>query len=223
MNNNEFFSNQTAEFLAELKFNNSREWYMENKHIAEEFVMQPFRRLNGDLSEVVLKIDPNMETNPKRTISRLYRDTRFSKDKTLYRDRMWLAYFPQGEDKNNCPSFFFEISPFSYRYGMGFYSATADKMKLYREAILKDEKSFLKMVKKIDSKIFTLEGELYKKNRYFGTNTEIPEWFNRKNFCLISNNDNVSEIFDYDFLLKKLTDGFLNLKEIYKFISKSIR
>jgi uncharacterized protein (TIGR02453 family) len=120
--NTAVFSPQSLQFLAELKFNNSREWYNENKSTADTTLIQPFRRLNADLAPVILKIDSDMETNPKRTISRLYRDVRFSKDKTLYRDRMWLAYFPQFEDKNNCPSFFFEISPFAYRYGMGFYT-----------------------------------------------------------------------------------------------------
>ncbi|VTR59315.1 Uncharacterised protein [Serratia fonticola] len=65
-----------------------------NKTAYEKYLLEPFQHLVKSLTPIVQEIDKNIEVSPKigKTISRIYRDTRFSKDKSRFRDRMWLTF-----------------------------------------------------------------------------------------------------------------------------------
>lgn len=217
---------ESLEFLAEVHRQNSREWYAENKRTYERVLLYPFQRMVKELAGTMFSIDPELEIIPRvsKTISRLNRDIRFSKDKTLYRDTMWLTFVRRTKDRNDYPAFFFEINPHSYRYGMGFFSASVKTMDMYREYILKNESEFIKIIADIaDAGIFKPEGESYKKNRYEGTMDLIGAWYNRKNIYMVDNRDNTEELFDFDSLRERLINGFVSLKEFYLFLLKSNR
>jgi uncharacterized protein (TIGR02453 family) len=219
------FSENSLKYLKNIRKNNSREWYLNNKSDYDLYLVKPFQYIVGELSPVMLNIDPQIETTPAidKTISRIYRDTRFSSDKSLYRDSMWLTFMKRTKEKADSPAFFFEITPLSYRYGMGFFSASVKTMNSYRDLIMNKENKFLKIISKIKlGKIFVPEGELYKKNKYPGKIEEISEWYNRKNIYLINNQSNVKNIFDMEKLIKQLKDGFMGLNEIYIFLKEAV-
>ncbi len=90
----------------------------------------------------MLTIDPSFGIRPAvdKTISRIYRDTRFSKDKSLFKSTMWLTFKRPRKDWKDAPAYFLEISPDSYRYGMGYYSVSSDTMYKFREMIDKKPK-----------------------------------------------------------------------------------
>ena len=87
-------SKQTLNFLAQNKFNNSREWFRAHKPEYQEYVLAPMAELVNLLAPTIQKIDPLIITEPKvgKAISRIYRDTRFSRDKSLYREVMWIVF-----------------------------------------------------------------------------------------------------------------------------------
>ncbi len=60
----------------------------------------------------------NTKVSPQinRTISRIYRDTRFSKDKSPYKTTMWVTFKRPVKEWQNAPAYFFEITLESYRY-----------------------------------------------------------------------------------------------------------
>lgn len=88
------FSSQSIAFLTEVKSQNNKEWYENNKAAYEKYLLEPFQHLVKSLTPIVQEIDKNIEVSPKigKTISRIYRDTRFSKDKSRFRDKMWLTF-----------------------------------------------------------------------------------------------------------------------------------
>ncbi|MFD0717215.1 DUF2461 domain-containing protein [Paenibacillus sp. GCM10027626] len=131
------FSPRTIEFLDELADNNSKLWFEDNKPTYIEHVLQPAQALVLKLSDQMLAIDPCFETSPSigKTISRIYRDTRFSNDKSPFRTNIWIVFKRPKKEWADAPAFFFELSPESYRYGMGFYSASKDTMDAFREMI----------------------------------------------------------------------------------------
>lgn len=220
------FCSESLRFLTENRINNSRDWYTKNKMAYENFLLNPFCRLVGELSSTMLKIDAEMETTPAvgKTISRIHRDTRFSRDKSLYRDTMWITFACRIKERNDYPAFFFEINPNSYRYGMGFFSASVKSMDRYRDAILSKEAEFVKLITDIKNDgIFVPEGEKYKKSRYLGSNEAIAEWYDRKNIYIVASRDDIQEIFDYDSLSEKLSTGFISLNGLYKFLKNSIQ
>jgi uncharacterized protein (TIGR02453 family) len=217
------FSENSLKYLRDVHKNNSREWYLNNKSDYDLYLIKPFQYIIGELSPIMLKLDSEIETSPGKTISRIYRDTRFSADKSLYRDRMWIAFMKRIKEKPDYPAFFFEITPLSYRYGMGFFSASVRTMDLYRDLIIRKEKIFLRIISKIKSgKIFIPEGDLYKKNKYNGNTKDIFEWYNRKNIYLVNNQPEVKKIFNTKALIEQLKDGFIGLNGMYNFLKEAV-
>ena len=79
------FSAQTLDFLFLNKLHDSREWFNERRDEYDAVVMEPMRKLVSNLAPVMMEIDPLLICEPKvnKSISRIFRDTRFSKDKSI--------------------------------------------------------------------------------------------------------------------------------------------
>ena len=107
-------------------------------------MIQLFRALVEQLTPEMLKIDKKFETRPAigKTISRIHRDTRFLKDKSLYRSCLWLTFKRPSRDWKEAPAYFFEISPDTYRYGPGYYCTPKHTMDIFREEILNKPEAF---------------------------------------------------------------------------------
>ena len=82
---------QALDFLFENKIRDSKLWYTEHKELHKKLVVEPFREFVSNMQPYIDKIDTNLSCNPMR-ISRIYRDTRFSKDKTTFRDNVWYGF-----------------------------------------------------------------------------------------------------------------------------------
>ena len=113
------FRRQALRLLRENRERNNRAWFEVQKPDYPELLLEPFQMLVAELTPDMRKIDALFETRPAvdRTISRLRRDTRFSPDKSLYRDRMWLSFKRPRSDWTGHPAFYFEVNPAGYRYG----------------------------------------------------------------------------------------------------------
>lgn len=214
------FTPQALQFLAEIKINNSKSWYEANKPSYRENLLLPFQELVSDLSDFMLTIDPHFITTPSvdKTLSRIYRDTRFSKDKSLYRDNMWLTFKRQSPDWKEAPAYYFEITPNGYRYGMGFYAATSVYMDFFRRKITENPSEFIRTVAFLQHpNPFTLEGEKYKKARGENHPPAIREWIQYKSFYFSSNHVIDATLFRSD-LVGVLIEGFSLLAPLYRFL-----
>ena len=87
-------SPEALEFLIENAMRNDREWFQVNKERFRQLVIAPLEELVSRLAPAMLELDGQLVVEPRvgRTISRVYRDTRFSKDKSLYRSAMWIVF-----------------------------------------------------------------------------------------------------------------------------------
>ena len=70
-------------FLKDIASNNNKEWFEQHRNTYEKYLLEPLKQLVTDLELVIKSIDNNIETAPviNKTISKIYRDTRFSSDK----------------------------------------------------------------------------------------------------------------------------------------------
>jgi uncharacterized protein (TIGR02453 family) len=214
------FSTEALQFLFETKINNNKAWYEANKKIYQEILLAPFQDLVSDLSSFMLTIDPNFITIPAvdKTISRIYRDTRFSKDKSLYRDSMWLTFKRRSEDWKEAPAYYFEITPDSYRYGMGIYNAPKPIMDKFRQQIDEKPAEFLKVISFYkQNQIFTLEVEKYKKILAPDKPAEIQEWYQCKSFHLTTKKP-INELLFSKRLVPELISGFGLLAPLYNYL-----
>ena len=148
------FSRNTLKFLKGLKANNNKAWFQKHRDEYNKYVLDPLRNLVTDLGEFMLDIDPRFEITPvvNKTISRIYRDTRFSRDKSPFRSTVWITFKNQNKDWTTLVSgYFFELSVNSYRYGMGFYNAAPAIMAKFREMIDENPREFLKTISFFES------------------------------------------------------------------------
>jgi uncharacterized protein (TIGR02453 family) len=185
------FSRQTFTFLRDLGRHNDKAWFEAHRSGYEQHVLQPLRDLVSDVADAMLGIDLSFEVSPAvgKTISRIYRDTRFSQDKSPFRNCMWLVFKRSGQDwARYIPGYFLEIAPTSYRYGLGFYDAAPDLMARFRQQIDDDPESFLKAVAWFaKQKVFTLEGEAYRRPIGQDKSEPIRTWYQYKSFYLTCN------------------------------------
>ena len=185
------FSPKTFAFFRDLGRNNDKTWFTAHRAVYDEHVLQPLRDLVTDLADFMLGIDLSFEVAPAvgKTISRIYRDTRFSKDKSPFHDCAWIVFKRSGKDwAHYTPGYFLEIGPKSYRYGLGFYDAAPDLMARFRQQIDEDPKSFLRAVEWFDGQdVFTVEGERYKRPIGQDKPEPIRTWYGYRSFYLTSN------------------------------------
>ena len=81
------FTPESLSFFESLAANNNKVWFEEHRDDFEQCLMEPLKGLVSDLSGAMLAIDPELVTIPAvdKTISRIYRDTRFSRNKSPYK------------------------------------------------------------------------------------------------------------------------------------------
>lgn len=212
------FSRKGLQFLIDVRQNNSKEWFDANRPVYDEHLLTPMRNLVTQLSQRMLIIDEDFETRPAigKTISRLNRDTRYSRDKLRYRSSMWLTFKRMSKDWKDAPVYFFDMTPHGYRYGLGYYSASRQTMDIFREKIDSDPKRFLNVAACCKAP-FELHGDLYKRPLVKALPDNIAHWYNRKSFTVMNTCHDVEALFEAD-LLKQLERGFMTLEPLYHYL-----
>jgi uncharacterized protein (TIGR02453 family) len=169
----------------------------------------------------MLTIDPRLIITPavNKTISRIYRDTRFSRDKSLFRSSMWLTFKRSSLDWKEAPAFFFEITPEGCQYGMGFYSASKAVMDRFREKIARNPEAFLKVIAFYAEKVFILDGEKYKRITLPNLPEPILEWYPYKSFYLSCRRAIDDRLFQKE-LINDLGAGFSMLAPLYQYLGE---
>lgn len=213
------FSLETLKFLSELRENNNKEWFETHKQEYQKYLLEPLQYLAIDLSEDMLAIDPMLVVGPK-AVSRIYRDVRFSGNKSHYKTAMWLTLRRPSKEWMDAPAYFFEIAPSSYRYGMGFYSASPGTMQRFRAAIDKVPEEFLKVVSFYSRQsVFEIEGEKYRKIFDKTKPKEIQDWYQRRNLYMVCNRQIDGDLFSSK-LVNNLLSGFNMLAPFYHYLLK---
>lgn len=214
------FSPTTLDFLIKLKEHNNKPWFTEHRQEYLEFVLSPMQDLVEDLSAFMLSVDPYFETRPavSKTIPRIYRDTRFSKDKSPYRSSIWFTFKRPGPNWQDAPVWFFEVAPEGYSYGMGYYGASKDTMDRLREKIDENPEEFFETVAfYYQQQDFVLEGETYKRILDSSKSEKILDWYQRRNLYLICRRGINERLFD-PALVNELISGFSTLVPFYHYL-----
>ena len=219
------FSRKAFKFLKDLKANNDKTWFQAHRSDYEQYLLQPLRNLVDDLADFMLDIDLTFEVTPavNKAISRIHRDTRFSKDKSPYRDCMWIVFKRPGKEwSSRGVGYFMEINATWYRYGMGFYEAAPDIIAQFRKQLDDDPQPFLKAIAPLDKQsIFTVESESYKRPKGTNLPESIRDWYNRKSFYLTCNRKIDKAILSFS-LVDDLMQGFELAAPLYHYLLETI-
>lgn len=129
------FSARDLDFLQDLSSNNNREWFADNKDWYNRSYQQ-FKALSNDISEAFERID-NIEDVK---VFRIYRDVRFSKDKSPYKTN-FAAGFTRAT-KYRRGGYYLHISPGASMIGGGFWKPESQDLKYIREGIIEEEATY---------------------------------------------------------------------------------
>lgn len=212
------FTQEALKFLFENKFNNSKEWYESHKSEYRKNVYDPFVELINELSPAMIEIDSSFITIPSKLISRVRRDTRFTRDKSLYRDNAWLVFLRDKSLMSTSPCFWFEISQRGSSYGVGYYGAATGSMAEMREMIIGRDPAFLNALTCYETQNeFVIGGEMFKRSKFPEQTENSRQWLDRKNIYFESVQNDFKLAFSKELpdILKK---GFKKLKPIYDFL-----
>ena len=167
----EGFSQEALDFLNDIRFNNNQTFYEANKARYERYVKQPMRELSDELAPVVQLIDPKLDTRPGRTMSRIRRDTRYTKDKSPFRDHAWLGWRYPGEGRGEGFHMYWGFGPDWLGWGCGCYYTDKPLMDALRLHIRRESDDVRRCLKALDGR-FEPYGEDYKK---LAVPDDVPE------------------------------------------------
>ncbi len=131
-------------FLRELTANNEREWFLPNKSRYETAVRDPLISLAADLSTRLAKAKLPLRADPKRTMFRIHRDVRFSKDKAPYKIHAGAVLSRNGE-KMAPGSLYVHIDPAGSMVVAGFYRPEPPVLTKLRHAVVADPAGWAKV------------------------------------------------------------------------------
>jgi uncharacterized protein (TIGR02453 family) len=145
------FTPDLFRFLAELKAHNERDWFQANKERYEQSVRDPFLRFLADLAPRMKKISPHfvVDASPNGgSMMRMYRDTRFAKDKSPYKTAV-AAHFWHAKGKEGAtPAFHLRLEPGDSTVGGGIWQPEPGALKKIRTAIVDDTKGWQRITSK---------------------------------------------------------------------------
>jgi len=134
-------------FLRSLKRNNRREWFQPRKHIYDEKVRAPMVALVSSLTAAMERFAPDYVRGPEAAIYRIYRDTRFSPDKTPYKTHVAAIFQRRGLDKHASAGLYFSVSPETIEIAGGVYMPTPDELRAIRTYLVDHHQEFRRILR----------------------------------------------------------------------------
>lgn len=208
---------QVLWLLAENRFRNSKDFYEEHKEEIKKGVIIPLQQIGAILSDDMIKLDDKMNLIPSKMTSRIRRDTRFSKDKTLYREHAWVWFRRPKSSWENTPCMWFEVTPEGYDYGIGYYCTTPTLMQAYRDEILEHPQTFRKAVKSAEKAGFYCYGDSYKKDKPGDVPQDLRKYYQLKNMTFWKQKSDIS-ILASDKIIGELRENYRALHPMYNFL-----
>ena len=205
---------ETLKFLSALEINNNREWFNENKPLYLG-AKENFENVVNEIIAGVAEFDSSVERlEAKNTIFRIYKDTRFSKDKTPYKTNIGASLVENGPKTLNHAGYYIHLEPGKSFLAGGVYMTEPKNLKAIREAISSDGDKFLKILNKKSFKdLLELQGtKLVKVPQGFDKEDPMGDYLKFKQFTVFHPLSD-ADVLDKDFVKNTVKV----LKEIYPF------
>ena len=147
------FSDKALTFLKQLKRNNKREWFQERKPQFDELLLNPMRELVEQMDVRLAAFAPEIIGSPKRSIFRIYRDTRFSKDKTPYKTHVacWFSHSRSShgvgsETHGAGAGYYFHLEPGASLVAGGIWMPPRPSLNAIRESVAGNHGQLVKIL-----------------------------------------------------------------------------
>jgi uncharacterized protein (TIGR02453 family) len=135
------FGPELFRFLAELSDHNDRDWFAANKERYEQDLLEPALAFIEDFEPHLRQFAPHLRADARRvggSLFRIYRDTRFSKDKSPYKTTAGIYFRHEQSKELHAPGFYLHLAPGDVFAGGGIWHPDAKTANAVREAIVRD-------------------------------------------------------------------------------------
>ncbi len=161
------FPKASVKFFKDLAQNNSKAWFDAHREEYEQNVVLPSEQFVIAMGARLQKLSPKVNADPRvnRSLFRLNRDTRFSKDKTPYKTHMGIMFWEGSRPRMECSCYYMHLEPPTLMLGIGIYEFTPELLEVYRKACVHPKlgPELNKIAKQLTKKGYNLGGKFYKK------------------------------------------------------------
>lgn len=219
------FHPNTLRFLTTLKRNNNREWFQANRNRYESEFLAPALAFIEAMQKPLQEIAPCLQVVPKRTggsLMRIYRDTRFSKDKIPYKTNIGIHFRHIAGCDIHAPGCYVHIEPGHVFLGVGVWHPTTKTLTKVRHRIDTDPTGWKRASRgKVFCKRFTLTGDRLKRSPLgFASDHRLIEDLKRKDF--IGASQVADEMIFTECFVDQCLDAFRTARPFMRFLCQAL-
>jgi uncharacterized protein (TIGR02453 family) len=213
------FSTEALKFLRDLAKHNDRAWFAPRKAFYEENLLDPLRSLVLHASEAMRKARIPLGSDPRSGTFRIYRDVRFSPDKSPYKTN--LGAFLAHNGNHDAPGgLYVHVQPAHSFIAIGFYRLDKPHLQRWRDSMARDPKPFESALRALDRNGFALsesEEQLKRMPRGFESQAEsmLARYFRRSSF-MVSENLSDAQVCSPQ-IIERMVDGAKRAKPLLEY------
>jgi uncharacterized protein (TIGR02453 family) len=212
-------------FLEDLKANNNRDWFNASKNRYYESVVNPVSEFIVCIAPRLIEISPHYIADPKPhggSMFRIYRDTRFSKDKTPYKTHTGVQFRHEAGKNAHAPGFYLHLAPEGLFYGGGIWRPPGPQLNRIRDYIADNSRSWARISNATRIKdVGGIRGESLKRPpRGFDAQHVHIEDLKRKSFYVMT--DAPPERALRPGFVDEVTEGFRRAAPLNRFVTGAL-
>ena len=141
-----YFSQKALDFLRQLKRNNRREWFEARREVYESELKAPMLALIEKITQGMMDYAPGYVRPATKCMLRIYRDTRFSADKTPYKTHLAAWWARNGMEKTSGSGYYLHVSPTELTIAAGVYMPPKEQLLAIRQHLLEHHEEFRRLI-----------------------------------------------------------------------------
>ena len=209
------FGKEILPFFLDLRFHNDKSFMDANRDRYYRAVRQPFYDFITAMGPGMQQIAEDMEVRPVKCLSRINRDTRFSRDKSPYRDHLWVSFRQAGMPNDGTPFYWFELGPDHLNWGVGIWGDSRAAMDAMRRKIAAKPDDFLRLLPVLRDRHFLLAGDEWKKMKVpEGLPEALAPWYLKKHVYAERVDTSLQWIYSPD-IVNRVMDDYKALAPLY--------
>lgn len=161
------FKKEALDFLDEIEINNNKVWFENNRHRWEDLILAPNKAYVEEMGEHLIALAPFIKAQPKAggSLFKIYRDTRFSKDKTPIKTKIGIMFWQGVRHRMKSPCFYMQYKSHEIFVGTGIRAYKDELLKNYREYVKveKNAKALHEILEKLKEKGIKITEPHYKR------------------------------------------------------------
>ena len=218
------FPPEALRFLRQLKRNNNRDWFLQNKTVYETKVKAPMIDLLSKLQPEIRKFAPEISYDPVKSIFRIYRDIRFSSDKSPYKTNIAASLSPSDRRGQHFAGLYLHLDPDEFMVAGGLYHPEKDALMAVRQHVASE---YTKLRSIIQSQLFKkffgkMEGDqLSRVPRGFSANHPAGDLLRHKDFLAYSGFE--AKFAESPDLQKAILERFHAMMPLLRFLNNALQ